>query len=52
MTLKGTQGPSGPLGGPWGPLGTLTEITSEGEVVWELETDGTLGRVTWIEAQP
>ena len=36
----------------WGPLGTLTEITSEGEVVWELETDGTLGRVTWIEALP
>jgi len=36
----------------WGPLGRLTEVTPDGQVVWELETKGTVGRVTWIDHLP
>ena len=34
----------------WGPLGEITEITPAGEVVWALDTDGTVSRVTWVDA--
>jgi hypothetical protein len=36
----------------WGPLGRLTEVTPQGRVVWELMTDGTVGRVTWVDHLP
>ena len=34
----------------WGPLGEITEITPAGEVVWALDTDGTVSRATWVDA--
>jgi len=36
----------------WGPKAELTEVTPEGEIVWELHTSGTIGRVTWVANFP
>ncbi len=36
----------------WGPKGEITEITPDGEIVWEIHTSGTVGRVTWVDAFP
>lgn len=40
--------PSGNTLVSWGPQGRITELTPEGEIVWELQLDLSIGRIDYV----